>query len=478
MKTRFIILFAGLMLVGIQLQAQQVLTLEACIDHAMLNNLQLKQVDLNVDRARYNKDRALADFLPSVNGGASYGFNFGRRIDPFTNTFATDQVESSNLFVSASLTLFAGLTKVNLHKQSKYAWLASQEDVNGAENDLRLNITTAYLNVLFARELLEIANNQLESTQQQVDRTGKLVEAGQLPRASLYDLESQMASEELNQVNAENDLSLAKVSLIQLLQLEGVQPEDIAVTAPNIENLEPTMLLVNPEEVYQTTLTLMPEIQAAQYRIEGSRAGLAAAKGRHSPTLSFGAQIGTGYSGLNYEQRIVGYQPVIIGQVVGSDDEVVTITEQPIIVNDGVKPYGDQFRDNFNRNLAFNLSIPIFNGWQVRTAVKQARIDLESAEISLQENKNALYQDIQRAHADAVASYKQFVSSQKAVAALRENYQYAEARFEQKTINAVEFFDFKTRLANAESNLAQAKFNYLFRSKIIDFYQGKPISLE
>src|SRR5690606_29759501 len=150
MKTQLIAMFTGMMLSGLTIQAQQVLTLEECIDHAMLNNLQLKQVDLNVDRARYNKDRALADFFPSVNGGASYGFNFGRRIDPFTNTFATDQVESSNLFINASLTLFSGLTKINLHKQSKYAWLASQEDVNGAENDLRLNITTAYLNVLFA----------------------------------------------------------------------------------------------------------------------------------------------------------------------------------------------------------------------------------------------------------------------------------------------------------------------------------------
>lgn len=476
MKTQLIALFTGMMLSGLSIQAQQVLRLEECIDHAMLNNLQLRQVDLNVDRARYNKDRALADFLPSLNGGASYGFNFGRRIDPFTNQFATEQVESSNLFINASLTLFAGLTKINLHKQSKYAWLASQEDVNGAENDLRLNITTAYLNVLFARELLAIASNQLETTRQQVDRTGKLVDAGQLPRASLYDLESQMASEELNVVNAENDLNLSKVSLIQLLQMENVQPEDIAVTAPNVDELEPTMLLVNPEEVYETTLSLMPEIQAAQYRIEGSKAGLAAAKGRYSPTLSFGAQIGTGYSGLNYGTRVVGYQPITIGQVLGSGD--VVVTEQPIIVNEGVKSYGDQFRDNFNRNLAFNLNIPIFNGWQVRTAVKQAQIDLESAELSLLENKNALYQEIQRAHADAVASYKQFVSSKKAVEALRENYQYAEARFEQKTINAVEFFDFKTRLTNAESNLAQAKFNYLFRSKILDFYQGKPISLE
>ncbi len=477
MKKQFFFLLAALFGIPFHMMAQQVLTLEQCIDHAMENNLQLKQADLQIKRAAYNKDRAKADFLPSVNAGASYGFNFGRRIDPFTNQFATEQVESGNLFLNGSLTLFSGLTKVYTLKQSNYIWLASQKDVKGAENDLRLNIASTYMNVLFALELLEIAENQLELTRQQVGRTEILVEAGQLPRASLYDLESQMASEELNAVNAENDLIMAKVSLIQLLQMEGVQPENISVSAPEVDDLEPQSLVPGSEEVYSTALSLMPEIQAAEYRIESSKAALSAAKGRNSPTLSLGAQIGTGYSGLNYRQRAGEPQFIPIGQVVTTGEQVVSIAPQPIFINDGVTPFGDQFRDNFNRNIALNLNIPIFNGWQVRTAVKQARIDLESAQLSFEENKNALYQEIQRAHADAVASFKQFVAAQKAVAALQENYAYAEARFEQKAINTVEFFDFKTRLTNAESNLAQAKFNYLFRTKILDFYQGKPITL-
>lgn len=458
--------------------AQQVLTLDECIEHALKNNLQLKQAELNVERSQVNKERAVADFLPTFNAGASYGVNYGRRIDPFTNQFATNSVESANLFASSSLTLFSGLTKINNHKQSKYAWLASIEDVNGAQNNLRLNLTTAYLNVLFAEELLLIAENQLAITAKQVERTEQLVEAGQLPRASLYDLESQMASEELNVVNAENDLTLSKVSLIQLLQLEGVNAEDIDIAAPELDLLQPQSLVIGPEEVYNAAISLMPEVQAAQYRIDGAKAGLAAARGRHSPTLSFGAQIGTGYSGLNFIQGVDGFEQIPIGQVVSTGETVVTLQPQPILVNEGVKPYSDQFSENFNRNLALNLTIPIFNGWQVRTGVKQAKIDLESSMLSLEENKNTLYQDIRRAHADAIASYKQFLASQKAVEALQENYQYAEARFEQKAINAVEFFDTKTRLTNAESNLAQAKFNYLFRTKILDFYQGKPISLD
>lgn len=456
--------------------AQEVYSLDRCITHAMEHNLQLQQTALNVDRSRYSREQAYADLLPSLNGGASYGFNFGRTIDPFTNQFATNRVESANLFGNATLTLFSGLTRINTIKQTKYAWLASLKDVDGAENSLRLNITTAYLNVLFARELLVIAENQLATTVQQVDRTEKLVEAGQLPRASLYDLQSQMASEELNQVNAENDLNLAKVTLIQLLQLEGMQPEDFDVTAPVIEDLEPQALLLSPDEVYNAALDLMPEVQAAEYRIESTKAGLQVAKGRHSPRLSVGGSIGTGYSGLNFAQEQQGLQTFVIGEVQSTGEPVVT--QQPIFESTGVKPYSEQFRDNFNRSLSFNLSVPIFNSWQVRTGVKQAQIDLESAKLSLEQNKNALYQDIQRAHADAFAAFKQYESSEKAVKALRENYQYAEARFEQKAINAVEFFDFKTRLTNAESNLAQAKFNYLFRSKILDFYQGKPISLD
>jgi outer membrane protein len=476
-KLKFI-LFAGLILVAQNHFAQEVLTLDECINYALRNNIQLKQTELNVDRAQVNKERAVADFLPTVNGGAGYGVNYGRRIDPFTNQFATNSVQTANLFASSSLTLFSGLTKVHTHKQSKYNWLASLEDVNGAKNNLRLNITTAYLNVLFARELLLIAENQLEITTQQVGRTNQLVDAGQLPRASLYDLESQMASEELSVVNAENDLILAKVSLIQLLQMEGVGADDIVIAAPELDMLQPQSLVIGPDEVYNAAISLMPEIQSAQYRIESAKAGLSAARGRHSPTLSFGAQIGTGYSGLNFIQSVAGFEQIPIGQVVSTGETVVTLQPQPLFVNEGVKPYRDQFSENFNRNLALNLTIPIFNGWQVRTGVRQAQIDLESSKLSLEENKNALYQDIRRAHADAIASYKQYFASQKAVEALQENFQYAEARFEQKAINAVEFFDTKTRLTNAESNLAQAKFNYLFRTKILDFYQGKPISLD
>jgi outer membrane protein len=458
-------------------QAQRTFSLEQCIEHALDKNIQLKQTELNVERARFNKERAVADFLPSINAGASNGYNFGRRIDPFTNQFAADWVQSSNLFASANLTLFAGLTKIHTMKQSRYTWLASQMDVAGAQNTLRMNITTAYLNILFAKELLEIAKNQLEGSQLQVERTEKLVEAGQLPRASLYDLQSQMASEELNNVNAQNDLLLAKVNLIQLLQLEGYAPEDFDIQTPELGNLMAEPLSSKPEEIYNTALALMPEITAAEYRVESSRLNLAAAKGFNSPTLSLSGQIGTGYSGLNFNRELVYEGPLVIGEVAGTGQQVITSTNQTLFQNTDVKSYSTQFSDNLNRNISLNLNIPIFNGWQTRTAVKQARIDFENAQLGLDATKNTLYQDIQRAHADAVAAYNQYLSSGKAVKALEENFKYAEARFENKAINAVEFFDFKFRLANAQSNLSQAKYSYLFRTKILDFYQGKPITL-
>ncbi len=472
----FFVLIVGGVLGMAPLTAQYVLTLEECMEFALKNNLQLKQSELNVERSMYNKERAVADFLPTVNTGASLGRNYGQRIDPFTNQFATNSVASANLFGSTSLTIFSGLTKVNTLKQSRYAWLASIKDVDGVQNSLRLNLTMAYLNVLFARELLFIADNQLEITRQQVDRTRSLVDAGQLPRASLLDLESQMASEELNVVNAQNDLTIAKVTLVQTLQIEDISVDDFDVAAPAVDEMTPTPLVISSDEVFNAALSLMPEVQAAEYRIASAQSGLAAARGRHSPTLSFGAQIGTGYSELNVLRDQIGTAQIPFGFVEGTGQQV--FVEQPILMDLGPRPYQDQFRDNFNRNIAVNLTIPIFNGWQVRTGVQQARIDLESAQLALEERRNDLYQDIRRAHADASAAYKQFLASNKAVEALSENFNYAEARFQQKAINAVEYFDIKTRLTNAESNLAQAKFNYLFRTKILDFYQGKPISLD
>jgi outer membrane protein len=473
------IFFACALLLGLSISAsgQRVFNLESCIELALEKNIQLQQTALNVDRAKYNKERAVADLLPTLNAGASTGYNYGRRIDPFTNQFAADWVQSSNLFAGANLTLFSGLTKIHNMKQSRYTWLATQMDVAGAQNSLRMNVTTAYMNILFAEELVGIAANQVEGSKLQVERTQKLVEAGQLARASLYDIESQMASEELNLVNAQNDLLLAKVNLILLLQIEGYAPEEFEIESPELGGIMTTPLATNAEEIYNAALQLMPEITAAEYRMESSRLGLAAAKGLNSPTLSLSGQIGTGYSGLNFNQNRINVGQLQIGEVAGTGEAVITSNDQFFFENTGVKSYGTQFSDNLNRNISINLNIPIFNGWQTRTAVKQARIDFESARLGLDATKNTLFQDIQRAHTDAVAAYNQYLSSSKAVLALEENFKYAEVRFEEKAINAVEFFDIKFRLANAQSNLVQAKYSYLFRTKILDFYQGKPITL-
>jgi len=277
-------------------QAQEVKlwNLKQCIDHALANNIQIKQSKLNIDLASENLLQSKASALPSVNAFASHNYNFGRTVDPFTNDFVTERIQSNSFSISGNVTLFNGLKTLNTIKQNQYDFQASKYDADKVINDMTLAVAGSYLQILFEKELKGIAKTQVEITKEQVERTKKLVKAGIQARGNLLDIEAQYSMDELNLVEAENRLDMAYLNLAQLLDLEYDKSFDIA--DPQITLDEQTSVMGTAGQVYTAALSVQPQIKSAGEKLKSAEKGVAIAKGQISPTLSLGGSYGTGYS--------------------------------------------------------------------------------------------------------------------------------------------------------------------------------------
>jgi outer membrane protein len=451
---------------------------QKCIDYAMEHNISVRQSEYGIERAEINYNESRLSLLPNLNAQASHGYNFGQRIDPFTNEFATSRVRTDNIFMSSSLDLFNGFSKLNRIKMNEESVMASQYDLNKIQNDISLQLCLAYLQILLNEENVAIAQEQVELSQIQVDRMQTLVDAGQEPMGSLYETQSQLAQEQLNLTNAQNSVVLSTLNLTQILQLPADQMQGFSIVKPILTDDGLELLKRTPMEIYGVAKQSMPEILAAEHRRSSAEYGLASAKGSLYPNLSISGSIGSGYSGANNVP--VGDGTTItpqIGVVGGTDVPVFSVVPQTFYDQFDTKSFSDQLSDNFNQNFQFSLVIPIFNGFSANANVRRARISQMEAELNYLQISDQLRFDIEQSYADAKAAMNSYISAEKAVLALEESFKYAETRFDAGAMNAVDFNTIKTNYTNAQSNLVNAKYDFVFRTKILDFYVGNPITL-
>ncbi len=447
-------------------------TLEECIQYAYDHNIQIKQQQLNTELNKHALKQSKLDALPSLNAGASHNFSFGRALDETTYEFTQNQeVQTSNFSVNSSVTLFNGFEKWSSIEANKFSLRASLKDLEKIKNDISLNIASAYLQILFNRELVEVSQNQLEITEQQIDRTQKLVDAGSLARGSLLEIQSQRANEELNLVNAQNQLEASYINLIQLLELDSLNGFDIV--RPEFEMSEKQEPSKSVDHIYQIAKEEMPRVQGAKYELESQKEALDVAKAGLTPRLSLNFSYGTRYSSIR--DRITGFDSTTIPFGYTAQNEVV-YTTQPV-ANYEDYPFFDQLEDNASTSVMLNLSIPIFNGWQARRQISNARVNMLNAEYNLENTRNNLYKDIQSAHADARAAWKKYAAAQKTVDSMEESFKYTKQKFEVGLVNSVEYNTAKNNLTKAKSDLLQAKYEYIFKTRILDFYEGKPLTV-
>jgi len=472
MALRFSIL---LLLLSSVASHAQVWSLDSCIQYASQHNLAIRISEQNIKLSEVNETTALGGMLPSLNAQASHGYNWGQRIDPFTNQFASSRIQSNNFGVATSMNLFGGFQQYNTWRQAEINTEVSLKDYEKAKNDMALNIASAYLNVLLTREFSQIAQRTLNATGSQVERIQKLVNAGQLAQGNLNEIQAQQASDNANYVAAENNYKLAKLSLMQLLQLDLRTADSFDIVYPNIKPEEDNALLSAPSVAVESAMNNFPEIKSAKLRVASSVLGKKIAAGGYSPSLNASFSYGTGYSGAAMIATGAGTQLFIpIGVVAGT--EIPVITEQTLYEYK-VKPFSEQFSDNVNRSLFFTLSVPLFNGFNTRAANKRAEINILNSELQLEQTKQQLEQTIYKAHADAVAALSTYNSSTISVETSQKSFDWVQSRFEQGAANSVEYNDALVRLQNALATQTRSKYEYIFKLKVLEFYEGKTIRL-
>ena len=472
-------LIATMVLLGAVVMAQQkrVLTLQECIDIAIENNLTVQRSELNLQSSEVGLMQAKAQRYPTLNANGNFGYNWGRGIDPTTNQFIDQRINFNGVSASTSVPIINGLQVHNSIRQSKLNREASDYDLKKANNDISLNTALNYVNVIFNKELLENARFQLESSKQQLERTTLLVESGALPLANKLQLESQVATNEVNLITAQNNLDLAVLTLKQGLLLPP--GEEIDITIPDITvdqaEIEQTSIL----ELYNDALSNQPEIKSAELRVQSADVGLDVSRGAMYPSLSLSGSIGTNFSDAFQDVSVVSatptgnLQPTLLQL---QDGTPIFQQEFDTELSSETVPLSTQYDNNLNTRLTLSLNVPIFNNFRTRADIQRSRITLQQAEISETEQKNVLYQTIESSYRNAVAAAKTYEASSKQVVSLEETFRAVENQYNNGAVNFTDYQVATNNLFQARTDLSRAKFDYIFRKKILEFYQGKPLT--
>ena len=453
--------------------------LEECINYAWENNLTVRSNQLTQLQNEIAVKQSKFALLPNLSAGGGMGKSFGRTIDPVTNSFVSTDFLSGSISANSSVTVYQGGILKNTIRQNEMNLEASQFDLEKAKNDIGLAVATNFLNVLLNKEQLENARYQLQVSTDQLERTKKLVNAGSLPLTNQLDLESQRASNEVQVVNAENALNLALLSLKQSMQMPA--NEELDIEAPVFEVDDVRMIMDAPSKIYEVAVQNQPEIKSAELGIRSSDMGVRISRGAFLPSLSVSGSISTNYSDqarrfLRTETINVPAQE--IGFVQGTNQAVFLnpSTETVPIFSDTYRVV-EQFDDNLGQSIRVNLNVPIFSRLSNTSNLQRAKIARQRAEITALNTKNQLRQAIETAYNNALASLKSYEATEKRVTALEESFRVTDQRYNVGDANFVDYQVASNNLFAARTDLVRAKYEYVFRVTILDFYLGNPITL-
>ncbi|HUX96154.1 MAG TPA: TolC family protein [Bacteroidales bacterium] len=457
MKKNILYLYLILLSASPAILAQEkVWTLDECIYYAIDNNIQIKQQDLQTKYQKNALDLSKYKLLPTLNGSGSQNFSWGRSLDQTTYAYTEDQrVVSNNFYVGGSMSLFNGLQNYNSIKKYEYELLAGEQDLENIKENIALTVALNYLQILLNKELVTATNEQLHITLQQIEKTKKLVDAGSVALGNLLQIEAQAAQEELQLINIRNQLDISYLDISQLLELKT--PEGFEVIVPPIAIDTNAVIGETIEDIFQIAMGARPSIKSPELMLSASEYDLKIAKGARSPRISMNHSLTTGYSDVR--RKILGLDPNTFDVLYGD------------------YPFNEQFKDNRSWALGFTLSVPILNGWQVNKNIANSKLSIENSKYALDGAKKQLYKNIQQAYADASASLKKYAASQKAVKSTEESFRYTEQKFNVGLVTPVDYNASKNQLLKAQSDLAQSKYEYIFKTKVLDFYRGIPLSL-
>jgi len=460
-----------LFMAGTYVQAKN-WSLTECIEYAHQHNLQIKRQQLQLEVSKNNLRQSKLDLLPDANAGANQNFIYGRSIDPFTNDFNTENTISNDFYGRSSVTLFEGFRNHNRIKRNEYDLKASVQNIEKTKNDISLDIASAYLQILFNQELHEVARQQLSIIEMQAERTQKLVNFGNLAQGELLEIKAQIASEKLNVTQSKNQLDFSYISLTQLLDLDSVGAFDIE--KPDSLRLMQSSHLASFQNIYNQSVKNLPRIRSLDLNVQVKEKEVEMAKGDLSPSLNLEGLYTTGYSNAREQVTDISLEEVTVGTTPSGEP----VTTEQYQFEYGNYPFGEQLKDNAYKRVSLSLRIPVFNGWSAQNNLDNSKIALLDAKYRLEQEKQNLYKTIQQAHAEATAAYDKYESALEAVKSKEEAFSYAEQKFNVGLVNSMKYNIAKNNLIRANSDLLQAKYEYIFKIKILDFYAGKPLMIQ
>lgn len=459
----------------------QRLGLQQCIDIALANNLTIRQSQLQLQSTEAQLRQARLNRLPNIGAFLSQGYNSGRNINPATNAFVDQGVLSNNFQATAQVTVYNGGLLQNTIRQNDLLRQSNEASVKATENNVSLTVVQNYLNVLTGQEQLVVAQRQLEVSQAQLDRTQRLVNAGSLPEANLFDIRAQIANDELAIVNAQNTIDLAKLALLQAMNvpaggpgIDGFNIEAITVPDPALDPYTATA-----QQVYETAQDFVPDIKAADLRVRSDAVGVQVARANLLPNLTLNGNVNTLYSNVGRQKQIsLGtYSQSAPQTILVNGVPTTVITQSPDFLYQNYN-FGEQLGNNLNRSVSLQLQVPIFNRSQARTRILTASLQQQNSEIAAANTRLQLRQTIETAYTNLRASSNRYRATAAQVAQLARAFQASESRFNAGALNSTDYNVAKSNLDRARASLVQAKYDYIFRVKLLDFYQNKPLTFE
>lgn len=435
---------------GIQAQeTKKQWTLEECIQYAIEHNIDLKQKEEEQEARKVDLNTSKFNWLPAVNANMGQSFQFGRSSTK-SGLIVDQSAANSSVGINLDMPIFDGLKIPNDIAARKLDLKAAIEDLNKAKEDISIQVASYYVQVLYNKELLNIALLQVDLDKEQINKTEAMVNAGKVPLSQLYDIKAQLAKDEVTLTEARNNVALALLDLAQSLELER-EDKSFDITNPLVDDvIEANMSsIVPPEQIFANAVTFKPQIKQQEFLLESQKKMLNVARAGYYPKLNFGASYSNGY----YHTKS------------GGEEQIVNPS------------FGDQMKQNGQKVIGFTLSIPLFNRFQVRNNVRSARINIRNRELMMESTKKVLYKEIQKAFYDATAAQEKYRSSDKSVLATQEAFKYASERYNAGKSTVFEFNEAKTKYAQSLAEQAQAKYDFIFRTKILDFYNGTPITL-
>ena len=419
-------------------ESSEIWTLEDCLQYALENNITIKDAALNYKQAAVDYSKAKSSRLPNLFGTASETFSNGSSIDPITSDFVTDQIYSTNVGLNSTMTLFQGNQINNQIAQNELLLNQSVFLEEETKNNIILSILENYLQILYAKEAVTIAENNVAASEKEVERAKARLDAGTIALSDYTEAQSQTATNKYAVITAKNTYQQYIIALKQLLELDPIQEIEIETLDTDISY---TMLELDKMAIYNKALGILPEINASKIGVEVTEKGLDIAKGAYLPTLSLVSSLGSGYTSVNDNN------------------------------------FSDQFDVNFNQRVGLSLNIPIFNRNQTKAAVESAQINIEKAQINQQQTEKTVYKKVETAYQNAISAQEQLVAAEASQIAAEQSYNLAQKKYELGALSTTDLVISQNTYTNAQQNYLQAKYLSVLYHQLLQFYQGNEIKL-